>query len=80
MTQDFIFAHDVILDPTTAKILAIVRHGGVWRDGIRIAVLVGARMYDLNGNLLGNLDAGAGSLPISFKNLLEGKSAHAERA
>jgi hypothetical protein len=80
MTQDFIFAHDVILDPATAKIIAIVRNGGVWRDGVRIAVLVGAHMYDLNGNLLGNLDAGAGSLPISFKSLLEGKSAHAERA
>jgi hypothetical protein len=80
MTQDFIFAHDVILDPATAKIIAIVRNGGVWRDGVRIAVLVGAHMYDLIGNLLGNLDAGTGSLPISFKNLLEAKSAHAERA
>jgi hypothetical protein len=42
-------------------------------------VLVGAHMYDLNGNLLGKL-AGDGSLPISFKNLVGGKSAHAERA
>jgi hypothetical protein len=79
MTQDFIFAQDVILDPDTAKIVAVVRNGGVWRDGTRIAVLVGAHMYDLNGNLLGKL-AGDGSLPISFKNLVEGKSAHAERA
>jgi hypothetical protein len=79
MTQDFIFAQDVILDPATAKIVAVVRNGGVWRDGTRIAVLVGAQMYDLNGNLLGKL-AGDGSLPISFKNLVEGKSAHAERA
>ena len=30
--------------------------------------------------LLGKLATGAGSLPISFKNLVEGKSAHAERA
>jgi hypothetical protein len=67
MTQDFIFAQDVILDPDTAKIVAVVRNGGVWRDGARIAVLVGAHMYDLNGNLLGKLAAGAGSLPISFK-------------
>jgi hypothetical protein len=37
-------------------------------------------MYDLDGNLLGKLVPGAGTLPISFKNLLEGKSAHAERA
>ena len=76
MTQDFIFAQDVILDPDTAKIVAVVRNGGVWRDGARIAVLVGAQMYDLNGNLLGKLAAGDGSLPISFKNLVEGKSAH----
>ena len=80
MTQDFIFAQDVILDPDTGKILAVVRNGGVWRDGARIAVLIGAQMYDLNGNLLGKLTAGAGSLPISFKNLVEGKSARAERA
>jgi hypothetical protein len=79
MTQDFIFAQDVILDPNTAKIVAVVRNGGVWRDGTRIAVLVGAQMYDLNGNLLGKLAAGDGSLPISFKNLVEGKSVNAER-
>jgi hypothetical protein len=54
----------------------VVRNGGVWRDGTRIAVLVGAQMYDLNGNLLGKLTAGDGSMPIS----LEGKSAQAERA
>ena len=41
MTQDFIFAQDVILDPDTGKILAVVRNGGVWRDGAKIAVLVG---------------------------------------
>jgi hypothetical protein len=81
MTQDFIFAQDVILDPDTGEILAVVRNGGVWRNGARIAVLVGAHMYDLNGNLLGKLAAGAGSLPISFKNLVEGKSgAHAALA
>jgi hypothetical protein len=80
MTQDFIFAQDVILDPDTKKILAVVRNGGVWRDGARIAVLVGAQMYDLNGNLLGKLAAGDGSLPISFKNLVGGRSAHAERS
>jgi hypothetical protein len=47
MTQNFIFAQDVILDPDTAKIFAVVRNGGVWRDGARIAVRVGAHMYDL---------------------------------
>jgi hypothetical protein len=80
VTQDFIFAQDVILDPGTAKVLAVVRNGGVWRSGTRIAVLVGAQMYDLNGNLLGRLATGDGSLPISFKNLVEGQSAHAEPA
>jgi hypothetical protein len=80
MSQNFIFAQDVILDPDTGKILAVVRNGGVWRDGARIAVLVGAHMYDLNGNLLGKLAAGDGSLPISFKNLVVGKSAQAGRA
>jgi hypothetical protein len=71
MTQDFIFAQDVILDPDTAKILAVVRNGEVWSDGARIAVLVGAQIYDLNGNLLGKLATGDGSLPILFKNLVE---------
>jgi len=81
MTQNFIFAQDVILDPDTAKVVAVVRNGGVWRDGVRIAVLVGEHMYDLNGDLLGGLAAaGYESLPISFKKLLERKSAHAERA
>ena len=80
MTHSFIFAHDVIFDPETAKVVAVVGNGGVWRDGAKIAVLVGAQMYDLDGNLLGKLAAGAGSLPISFKNLVEGKSAYAERA
>jgi hypothetical protein len=76
MTQDFIFAQDVILDPDTGKIVALVRNGGVWSEGIKIAVLVGAQMYDLKGNLLGKLAAGDGPLPISFKNLVEGKSAN----
>ena len=80
MTPDLIFAQDVILDPDTAKVVAVVRNGGVWRNGARIAVLVGKQMYDLNGNLLGKLAAGEGSLPISFKNLLDGKSAPAQPA
>jgi hypothetical protein len=52
-------------------IVAVVRNGGVWRDGTKIAVLVGAHIYDLSGNLLGKL-AGDGLLPISFKNPIEG--------
>jgi hypothetical protein len=46
MTQDLIFAQDVILDPDTVKVLAVVRNGGVWRDGTKIAVLVGAHMIE----------------------------------
>jgi hypothetical protein len=80
MTQDFIFAQDVIVDPDTAKVLAVVRNGAVWRDGAKIAVLVGAQIYDLNGNLLGKLATGAGLSRASFKNLVEGKSAQTERA
>jgi hypothetical protein len=68
MTQDFIFAQDVIIDPDTSKIFAIIRNGGVWRDGAKIAVLVGKHMYDLNGKLLGKLAGGDGPLPSSFKN------------
>ena len=77
MTQDFIFAQDVIVDPDTSKVLAVVRNGGVWHDGTKIAVLVGAHIYDLNGDLLGTLAASDGSLPISFKNVLK---RHAEPA
>jgi hypothetical protein len=80
MIQDFIFAQDVILDPDTAEILAVVRNGEVWRDGARIAVLIGAHIYDLDGNLLGELATGSGSLPISFKNLMGVKSVPAARA
>ncbi len=80
MAQDFIAARDVILDPDRGKVVAVVRNREVYRDGARIAVLVGAQMYDLLGNLLGQLAAGAGSLPISFKNLLGGKSALGPRA
>ena len=35
--------------------------------------MVGVQMYDLNGDLLGKLATGDGSLPVSFKNLIEGK-------
>jgi hypothetical protein len=81
MTHDFIFAEDVILDPDTGKVLAVVRNGGVWRDEAMIAVLVGKQIYDLNGNLLGKLARGGGSLlPVSFKKLVEGKSAQPEGA
>jgi hypothetical protein len=66
VTQDSIFGQDVILDPDTGRSSPSFENGGVWRDGVRIAMLVGAQMYDLDGNLLGKLAADAGPLPISF--------------
>ena len=45
MTQDFIFAQDVILDPDTGKIFAVVRNGGVWRDGARAALARDVRAF-----------------------------------
>jgi hypothetical protein len=34
MTQDFTFAQDVILDPDTGKIFAVVRNGGSGATGL----------------------------------------------
>jgi hypothetical protein len=64
VTQDSIFAQDVVLDPDTGRSSPSFESGGAWRDGAKIAILVGAQMYDLNGKLLGNLAAGHRPLPI----------------
>jgi hypothetical protein len=75
MVPDFIFAHDFIFNPETGKNAAIIRNGEVFRDdkeGARIAIFVGTRVYDLDGILLGRIAAGDRSLPIAFKKLLEG--------
>ena len=70
-----------IVDPDTGKIFAVIRHGEVFRndkEGARIAIVLNANLYDLNGNLVGRLDdqsmidVRTWSMPIAFTNLLQG--------
>ena len=70
-----------IVDPDTGKIVAVIRHGGVFRygkEGARIAIVINSNLYDLNGNLvccLGEqnmIDVRTWSMPIAFRNLLQG--------
>jgi hypothetical protein len=74
--------HGCIIDPETGKNVAVIRHGEVFRDdkeGARIAIVLNANLYDLSGNLVGRLDGQhvidvrTWSMPIAFRNLLEGK-------
>jgi hypothetical protein len=74
-----------IVDPETGKVVAIIRHGEVFRDGkegAKIATVVNANLYDLRGNWVGRLDGPRAidvrtwSMPIAGRNLLEGKAAH----
>jgi hypothetical protein len=71
-----------IVDPETGKVVAVIRHGEVFRDGkegAKIATVLNANLYDLSGNLVGRLDGPNAidvrtwSMPIAVKNLLEGK-------
>ena len=77
--------HGYIIDPETGKNVAVIRRGEVFRDdkeGARIAIVLNANLYDLSGNLVGRLDGQhvidvrTWSMPIAFRNLLEGESAH----
>ena len=77
--------HGYIVDPETGKVVAVIRHGEVFRDdeeGAKIATVVNANLYDLSGNLVGRLDGPNAidvrtwSMPIAVRNLLEGKTAH----
>jgi hypothetical protein len=77
--------HGYIIDPETGKKVAVIRHGEVFRDdkeGARIAIVINANLYDLRGNLVGRLDGQhvidvrTRSMPIAFRNLLEGEGAH----
>ena len=77
--------HGYIIDPDTGKIVAVIRNGEVFRDdkeGARIAIVLNANLYDLGGNLVGRLDGQrvidvrTWSMPIAFRNLLEGETAH----
>ena len=70
-----------IVDPDTGKIVAVIRHGEVFsndKEEARIAIVLNANLYDLNGNLVGRLDGQnvidvrTWSMPIAFTNLLQG--------
>jgi len=74
-----------IVDPESGKVVAVIRHGEVFRDdeeGAKIATVVNANLYDLNGNLVGRLDGPHAidvrtwSMPIAVRNLLEEETAH----
>jgi hypothetical protein len=74
-----------IVDPETGKVVAVIRHGEVFRDGkegAKIATVLNANLYDLSGNLVGRLDGPHAidvrtwSMPIAVGNLLEGETAH----
>ena len=74
-----------IVDPESGKVVAVIRHGEVFRedkDGVKIASVVNANLYDLSGNLIGRLDGPHAidvrtwSMPIAVRNLLEGETAH----
>jgi hypothetical protein len=75
-----------IVDPETGKIVAVIRYGEVFRndkDGTRIATVLNANLYDLMGNFVGRLDdqhmidVRTWSMPIAFRNLLQGVNARA---
>ena len=74
-----------IVDPETGKVVAVIRHGEVFRDdeeGAKIATVLNANLYDLSGNLVGRLDGPHAidvrtwSMPIAVRNLLEGETGH----
>ena len=74
-----------IVDPETGKVVAVIRHGEVFREdkeGAKIATILNANLYDLSGNWVGRLDGPHAidvrtwSMPIAVRNLLEGETAH----
>ena len=74
-----------IVDPESGKVVAVIRHGEVFRDGkegAKIATVLNANLYDLSGNLVGRLDGPHAidvrmwSMPLAVMNLLEGETAH----
>jgi hypothetical protein len=69
-----------IVDPETGKVVAVIRHGEVFRDdeeGAKIATVVNAYLYDLSGNFVGRLDGPHAidvrtwSMPIAVRNFLK---------
>jgi hypothetical protein len=76
-------AQDFIVDQETSKNVAFIRGGGVFRgdkDEAKIAIVLNAYLYGLNGVLVGRLegqhviDASARTMPVAFRTLLEGNS------
>ena len=74
-----------IVDPESGKVVAVIRHGEVFREdqeGAKIATVLNANLYDLSGNLVGRLDGPHAidvrtwSMPMAVRNLLEGEIAH----
>ena len=73
-----------IVDPETGKVVAVIRHGEVFRDDKegKIATVLNSNLYDLRGNLVGRLDGQnvidvrTGTMPAAFRKLLAGESAH----
>ena len=50
--------HGYIVDPESGKVVAVIRHGEVFRDdkeGAKIATVLNANLYDLSG-MVGRLD------------------------
>ena len=82
--------HGYIIDPVTGKQVAVIRNGEVFRDdkeGARINIVLNANLYDLSGKLVGRLDGQhvidvrhQWPMPIAFRNLLEGETAHHPRS
>jgi hypothetical protein len=71
-------AQDFIVDPETRKNVAFVRDGGVFcdnKEGAKIAIVLNAYLYSLNGALVGHLDGQhvIETSPRSFRKLLEGR-------
>jgi hypothetical protein len=75
--------HGYIVDPETGKVVAVIRHGEVFRqdeEGAKIATVVNGNLYDLSGNFVGRLDrehvvdVSTWRMPIAFTDLLKGKA------
>jgi hypothetical protein len=73
-----------IVDPETGKVVAVIRHGEVFRDDKegKIATVLNDNLYDLSGNLVGRLhgqnviDVRTWTMPAALRKLLAGESAH----
>jgi hypothetical protein len=69
-----------IVDPETGKVVAVIRHGEVFRqgeEGAKIATVINGNLYDLRGTFVGRLDGPHAidvrtwSMPIALRNFLK---------